>query len=308
MQKLVIDTDGVHLVTPEIAQELIATLKTDVNRPIVLKNIEAYKADMLSGNWHNNYDPIRVSETLELLDGQHRLHAIAESEVAIEMYFIFGIPDSPAEGIEMFELIDMKFRKNYEVLSIKYPHLKHSKAVAKLIDNLEAFKFQRLIDRPSQFKTTNRTILATAEYHRPLETLDNMAERGQTLYSRGENNLLSVDEAILLSATIDTCNKGNQFLEDFFSYSIDDGIIYDNMGHEVLPTDPVANVVKVLNKIKTLKVSGTFTAKVKWLQIFKAYEIFLAGDEVNEGYRYTGKQLPYPVDFHGYYEYEPEDR
>ncbi len=284
------------MVTPETAQELKEHLSMEHNRRVKSRTLGKYIADMISGNWHNNYDPIRVSEEGYLLDGQHRLNAVIESNTTQEMFFIFGIPDEVADGVAMFEVIDQMTRKPFEVFEIQNPDIKKPKEVVALISQLDAFIIQKLAEKPNGVTVTNKTILEDAERHQPLSVLDDFADRGYRLASRGDRILRAKDFSLLV-ATIGRCHKGNIFNENIADYTLNMGIVYDTLGHEVPLTDPIANVVVTLHSMKYSNTKGANSTKDKWLQIFKAYELFALEKEVSEGYRYTGNRLPYPVDY-----------
>ena len=69
------------LVTPQVAQEL---LKTQIkNRPLNHFTVKKYANDMANGNWQQCGDTICVDKNGCLTDGQHRLHAIIESGIAV---------------------------------------------------------------------------------------------------------------------------------------------------------------------------------------------------------------------------------
>lgn len=69
------------LVTPEIASGL---LTRNTNNRILNKNaVKKYAADMMRGDWKYNHFPILIGRDGELLDGQHRLHAVVLSGVSI---------------------------------------------------------------------------------------------------------------------------------------------------------------------------------------------------------------------------------
>lgn len=71
------------LVTPEIAARWLAT--NPRNRTLRRNKVDEYAMAMKEGKWNFDGQPIRRGVTEEgreiLLDGQHRLHAILESEV-----------------------------------------------------------------------------------------------------------------------------------------------------------------------------------------------------------------------------------
>lgn len=80
------------------ARELLA-LNTR-NRRLSRKLVEKYAADMTAGRWPYNGDPIRVSVSNVLLDGQHRLQAIIDCGLTIEAELIEGLPDDVAMTID----------------------------------------------------------------------------------------------------------------------------------------------------------------------------------------------------------------
>lgn len=78
-------------ITPDMAKKLM--LLNTKNRSLSAKTVSSYARDMADGRWPYNGDPIRVSETKVLLDGQHRLQAIIDSGVSIDCELIEGLPD-----------------------------------------------------------------------------------------------------------------------------------------------------------------------------------------------------------------------
>lgn len=81
----------VRTVTPEEAAELLGS--NQVNRRIRKRHVEAYAEDMAAGRWRMTGEPIKVSRTGRLLDGQHRLSAIIEAGVPVELLFVTGLAD-----------------------------------------------------------------------------------------------------------------------------------------------------------------------------------------------------------------------
>lgn len=79
-------------ITPEKAKHLL--VMNTKNRKMSRKLRAIYAADMAAGRWAYNGDPIRVSETNVLLDGQHRLQACVDAGVPFESELIEGLPDS----------------------------------------------------------------------------------------------------------------------------------------------------------------------------------------------------------------------
>jgi hypothetical protein len=78
------------LVTPEIAGWLLDLNKG--NRPMNSSAVRRFCDILEQGRWRNTGEPVIVSREAILNDGQHRLSAIYESEVAAEMDVRFGVP------------------------------------------------------------------------------------------------------------------------------------------------------------------------------------------------------------------------
>lgn len=83
---------GRRTVTPELARSLLE-LNT-ANRPVSRREVERLKAIIASGQWLYNGESIKISQSGRLLDGQHRLLAIAEGGVSAELRIETGLADN----------------------------------------------------------------------------------------------------------------------------------------------------------------------------------------------------------------------
>lgn len=98
MNKHSTPTVRVAEVTPAMASSL---LKSNIgNRTVRTNRVKNYATQMRRGQWKLTGDPIRISRTGRLLDGQHRLLAIVEADVAVETLIIEGLDD------EVFTVLD----------------------------------------------------------------------------------------------------------------------------------------------------------------------------------------------------------
>lgn len=83
--------NAVMLVSSATAQRWLELNKR--NRPISAMTVERYRRDMAEGRWVYAADPIRFDTNGNLLDGQHRLTALAMCEgVTIPLLVIRGLP------------------------------------------------------------------------------------------------------------------------------------------------------------------------------------------------------------------------
>ena len=85
-------------ITPKVAESLLANNKG--NRPLNPRVVDRYAADMAAGAWQTNGEPIIVGSDKRLLDGQHRLHAVIKSGVAIEALLVTGIDPEAQRTID----------------------------------------------------------------------------------------------------------------------------------------------------------------------------------------------------------------
>lgn len=70
-----------EIITPERAAEILGA--RGPNRSIKMAKVKTFARDMRSGNWLENGQTISLSMEGKLLDGQHRLMAVIESETAV---------------------------------------------------------------------------------------------------------------------------------------------------------------------------------------------------------------------------------
>lgn len=84
-------THTVVVVDPDMARRFLSL--NDRNRNVRETRVVKYREDMESGRWTFAGDPIRFDATGKLVDGQHRLMALADSNVSgIPFLIIRGLP------------------------------------------------------------------------------------------------------------------------------------------------------------------------------------------------------------------------
>jgi len=70
------------------------------NRPLREDTVKAYARDMVLKRWVATHQGLAFNDKDELIDGQHRLHAIVLADVTVRMMVTFGLPSKIA-GTEM---------------------------------------------------------------------------------------------------------------------------------------------------------------------------------------------------------------
>ena len=84
---------SVETVTPELADKILTDSQESVkNRNVMDGHVKWLASQMTSGKWRTNGEPIILDEEGLLLDGQHRLYAVAMSETEIETVVTRGVP------------------------------------------------------------------------------------------------------------------------------------------------------------------------------------------------------------------------
>lgn len=87
----VIDDTSVEWVTPNRALEYLQFNTS--NRKPRAAHIKRLAGDMIDGRWVDNGESIKFSQSGRLLDGQHRLMAVAQCGRAVPLRIVRGLPD-----------------------------------------------------------------------------------------------------------------------------------------------------------------------------------------------------------------------
>ena len=75
-------------VTPDMAFEMLE--KNTRNRKVDEKRVRQYAKDMKSSRWALNGSTIVIAEDGTLLDGQHRLWAVIEANVPVQLLIVYN--------------------------------------------------------------------------------------------------------------------------------------------------------------------------------------------------------------------------
>lgn len=79
----------VERITPHMAAQLLGTMPG--NRPIRPRMVSRYAREMIADKWLLNGESIKVSRDGRLIDGQHRLNAVIQSKMTVEMFVVRGV-------------------------------------------------------------------------------------------------------------------------------------------------------------------------------------------------------------------------
>jgi hypothetical protein len=82
---------SVQLITPQRARELLAL--NQGNRKVRPHHVKVLARSMKEGLWKSNGAPIMISKSGRLLDGQHRLMALIEADISLNLVIIYNVED-----------------------------------------------------------------------------------------------------------------------------------------------------------------------------------------------------------------------
>jgi len=99
--------------TPEMAVTLLDSNRH--NRPIRDQHVKRIAAQIRAGKWRYNGDTIKVADTGNVLDGQHRLWAIIEAKTPVETIIVRGITEDAFATIDTIR----SMRSGGDVLALK---------------------------------------------------------------------------------------------------------------------------------------------------------------------------------------------
>lgn len=89
----------IELVTPEVAQRWLQF--NTHNRNASLDRVRQFADDMLNGRWEFNAQTITFDREGRLIDGQHRLMAVVESGISVQMLVVTGLSPSSQMTIDI---------------------------------------------------------------------------------------------------------------------------------------------------------------------------------------------------------------
>src|SRR5438876_1801624 len=102
----------VQTITPKKAQEYLEHNTT--NRPLSQRTVRDFAQAMVRGEWRVTHQGIAFDTNGVLVDGQHRLAAIVEADVPVEMTVFTEVP------VGAFDVLDTGKRRNAaDVLAIE---------------------------------------------------------------------------------------------------------------------------------------------------------------------------------------------
>lgn len=83
---------SVETITPDIAHKLLDETERQglINRSVRPNRVERLAHDMMTGEWQVTHQAIAITDEGAVIDGQHRLHAVMQAGIAVQMLVMRG--------------------------------------------------------------------------------------------------------------------------------------------------------------------------------------------------------------------------
>jgi len=110
-----------ELITPQRARQFLQN--NFKNRNLRQSLVSKYASDISKNQWGDTAETIKIAENGNLIDGQHRLSAIVQSDKSVSLYVAYNVPDSAFKVIDSgaartaTDVISLVGHKNASILS-----------------------------------------------------------------------------------------------------------------------------------------------------------------------------------------------
>lgn len=91
-------TAVVVTISPALALDLLK--RNTHNRKLRERVVATYARDITAGNWTLNGEAIKVARNGDVLDGQHRLHAIIQADQTVDIFVVIGLDPAAQETMD----------------------------------------------------------------------------------------------------------------------------------------------------------------------------------------------------------------
>lgn len=153
------------------AQAKILLSNNPSNRKPSKKRVEELANEMMAGRWMQNGDTIRIGKNKVLLDGQHRLMAIVESGVSLELAIAYDLDPN------VFSTIDRgKKRSTADIL-----HITGERNAAEVAATCRWILMYRFSDRARKWMNDKDASRISIDYY-----IDLMAKEGNDIHQSVE--------------------------------------------------------------------------------------------------------------------------
>src|SRR5438094_1813097 len=159
----------VQTITPKKAAEYLE--RNTANRPLSTRTVKDFAAAMRRGEWRVTHQGIAFDTTGALVDGQHRLAAIVEADIPVEVTVFTEVPEGA------FDVLDTGKRRNAaDVLAIEGE--KSAVMLAAMVRTVWLCEHRPELNwSGGNASVTNHQIVATLEQHPKLRAFVGLGEQ-----------------------------------------------------------------------------------------------------------------------------------
>ena len=243
----------IHL-TPELAEQLV---KRNVkNRDIKKTNYQTVLRAIRNGEWELNGEAIKIDKNGYILDGQHRIHAVIETGIAITTFLI--------EGLEPDTRVTMDSGKSRSIADfLKMDGEKEPFTLAAILRRVFILDHHGLRQATvASYPTTNKEVLAFFDENQWIRELSSPAKK---IGARAK--LPGSLTGLLMVAFSRIDDEDSEF---FFER------LYD--GANLPAGHPILALKEVLDRVHGLK--GTTTQTYLAALVIKAWNKYRAGESI----------------------------
>lgn len=180
--------------TPELAGHLLEHNK--INRPISDGHVQRIARQIIDGKWRFNGDTIKIAESGDVLDGQHRCWAVIEAKQPVDTIIVSGIERDAFATIDTLR----KPRSGSDVIALNGQEL-HRNTIAGTLSWL--IRWQRGVlerwreptnkvenaDIEAAFQAHNKGIVRAVERSMTIRRIANPSIMGFVYYIAANQNL-----------------------------------------------------------------------------------------------------------------------
>jgi hypothetical protein len=165
----VIVRSRVQTITPAKAAEYLQ--RNTANRPLSQRTVRDFAAAMRRGEWRVTHQGIAFDTTGALVDGQHRLAAVVEADLPVEMTIFTEVPEGA------FDVLDTGKRRNAaDVLAIEGE--KSAVMLAAMVRTVWLYENRRDLNwSGGDAAVSNHQIVTTLEQHPKLREFVSIGEQ-----------------------------------------------------------------------------------------------------------------------------------
>ncbi len=243
-------------ITPNMAAHWLEEYKGP-NRNISDLRVAQYQSDMESGRWRFEGAPIKISKTGKLLDGQHRLTALAGASSTVELPFlvVYGLDDEAQLYMDM-----VMPRTAGQQLQLK--GLKDTAALAAVVKLYLDWTRDRLFKSNTRCSTSKPEVITWTLNHPELVEVLALSQY------RKVDAPVSVMGAFYLAVHQASPAKADEFMQKLTS------------GANLIEGDPILALIHRLGNIRR---NGQAVTQREYLAlIIKAWNAWVMGDSLQK--------------------------